>query len=219
MQSESQEDYLKLIYKLSENNRNHILTGDIASGMGVNAASVIDMLKKLAVAKMIFYKPYQGVRLTVKGRRYAVSLVRRHRLWESFLVQHLGISWNRVHDIAEKLEHVSSDDLTQKLDAFLGYPAFDPHGDPIPDEKGNLPQRIATGLLFLTRGEKISISRVKNDSPLFLEAFDALQLKLGEELRVLEVNAFDGSLTLTKKDKSKVFLSKEMAAQIECITL
>jgi DtxR family Mn-dependent transcriptional regulator len=216
MQNISRDDYLKLIYKLSENTRESILTGDIAQAMDVNAASVSDMLKKLSLSGMISYVPYQGVKLSRKGRKHAMQLVRRHRLWESFLVNHLGMHWNQVHEIAEQLEHVSSETLISKLDAFLGSPDYDPHGDPIPDGNGVMPQRQCMNLQDAKLGQELMVARVMDDSPVFLESFDALSIKLGDTFSVCHVNAFDGLLTLQREDLSRVYMSRDMASRIEC---
>lgn len=216
MQNISRDDYLKLIYKLSENTRESILTGDIAQAMDVNAASVSDMLKKLSLSGMISYVPYQGVKLSRKGRKHAMQLVRRHRLWESFLVNHLGMHWNQVHEIAEQLEHVSSETLISKLDAFLGFPDYDPHGDPIPDGNGVMPQRQCMNLQDAKLGQELMVARVIDDSPVFLESFDALSIKLGDTFSVCHVNAFDGLLTLQREDLSRVYMSRDMASRIEC---
>jgi DtxR family Mn-dependent transcriptional regulator len=216
MQNISRDDYLKLIYKLSENTRESILTGDIAQAMDVNAASVSDMLKKLSLSGMISYVPYQGVKLSRKGRKHAMQLVRRHRLWESFLVNHLGMHWNQVHEIAEQLEHVSSETLISKLDAFLGFPDYDPHGDPIPDGNGVMPQRQCMNLQDAKLGQELMVARVMDDSPVFLESFDALSIKLGDTFSVCHVNAFDGLLTLQREDLSRVYMSRDMASRIEC---
>jgi DtxR family Mn-dependent transcriptional regulator len=184
--------------------------------MDVNAASVSDMLKKLSLSGMISYVPYQGVKLSRKGRKHAMQLVRRHRLWESFLVNHLGMHWNQVHEIAEQLEHVSSETLISKLDAFLGFPDYDPHGDPIPDGNGVMPQRQCMNLQDAKLGQELMVARVMDDSPVFLESFDALSIKLGDTFSVCHVNAFDGLLTLQREDLSRVYMSRDMASRIEC---
>src|SRR5688500_9813021 len=134
----AEENYLKAIYKLSEETPENVFTNDIAALLNTKAASVTDMLQKLSDKKMIRYKKYQGVSLTLSGRKIALTIIRKHRLWELFLATKLGFKWDEVHEVAEQLEHIHSEKLVQHLDQYLGKPKFDPHGDPIPDEKGNI---------------------------------------------------------------------------------
>lgn len=142
MNSLTEENYIKAIYKLCEKSADAVSTNAIAEKMHTKAASVSDMLKKLSKKKLINYRKYQGVTLTAKGEKLALAIVRKHRLWELFLVQKLNFKWDEVHDIAEQLEHIQSDELVKRIDKFLDHPKFDPHGDPIPDVNGKLhPQR------------------------------------------------------------------------------
>ena len=136
----SEENYLKTIYHLTIISDSEISTNAIAEKMETKASSVTDMLKKLAEKDLVDYKKYQGVSLTEKGKLSAKMIVRKHRLWEVFLVEKLDFSWDEVHDIAEQLEHIKSEKLINKLDDFLGNPTEDPHGDPIPDKNGKLPK-------------------------------------------------------------------------------
>ena len=141
MHTLTEENYLKAIYKLHEDKPDKINTNAIAGLVDTAPASVTDMLRKLADKKLIRYAKYQGVSLTATGKKAAVSVIRKHRLWELFLVEKLGYSWDEVHEIAEQLEHIHSDSLVSRLSTFLGNPRMDPHGDPIPDENGNFHSR------------------------------------------------------------------------------
>ena len=132
----SEENYLKAIYHLSTEEEETVSTNSLAERLQTTAASVSDMLKKLAKKELIEYKKYQGVNISEKGKRVALQIIRKHRLWEVFLVEKLSFNWDEVHEIAEQLEHIDSPILVKRLDEFLGYPKFDPHGDPIPDERG-----------------------------------------------------------------------------------
>ncbi|MEO6814216.1 MAG: metal-dependent transcriptional regulator [Ginsengibacter sp.] len=143
--SESEENYIKSIYNLQEKTEK-VNTNTLAAYLDTSAASITDMLKKLKSKKLIEYKKYYGFKLNTSGIREALKIIRRHRLWEFFLVEKLGMEWEKVHSIAEELEHVSSIELITKLDQFLGKPKIDPHGDPIPDEKGIMPVLNQTAL-------------------------------------------------------------------------
>jgi len=136
----TEENYLKVIHRLSEATSEDISTNAVAELMQTKAASVTDMLRKLADKGWVNYQKYQGVRLSPAGEKIALSIVRKHRLWEVFLVDKMGFNWDEVHEIAEQLEHIESDELVQKLDAYLGFPKTDPHGDPIPNKEGILPE-------------------------------------------------------------------------------
>src|SRR5580693_6558937 len=137
MNTFTEENYLKAIYHLSLQSES-VSTNQIAASLNTKAASVTDMLKKLADKELINYTKYQGVTLTPQGEKIAVSIIRKHRLWEYFLVEKLNFKWDEVHDVAEELEHISSKELADRLDQFMGYPKYDPHGDPIPDSNGKL---------------------------------------------------------------------------------
>ncbi len=142
MHSLTEENYLKAIYRLSEIDGNKITPTSIAEAVNVNAASVIDMIKKLTEKKLINYDKVKGAKLTDKGNKTALLIVRKHRLWEVFLQDKLGYSWDEIHEMAEQLEHVQHEDLADRLDKFLGYPEYDPHGDPIPKSNGQLPDTV-----------------------------------------------------------------------------
>lgn len=210
----TEENYIKAIYHLSEDAEGAISTNNIAKEVNATAASVTDMLKKLQQKKIIAYEKYKGVNLTKEGERIAKSVVRKHRLWEVFLVDKLGYSWDKIHDIAEQLEHIHSDELIDKLDKFLGHPQFDPHGDPIPDSAGNI-KAIRQMLLANTqKGAKGKVVGVKDSSSKFLQYLDTVSIHLGTEIEVLEVIEFDGTLNILLDKKRKATISKIAAQNI-----
>lgn len=196
----SEENYLKAIYHLSRDAKDEVSTNAIADAMETKASSVTDMVKKLSEKELVKYKKYQGVRLTEEGRLYAVNVIRKHRLWEVFLVEKLNFSWDEVHDIAEQLEHIKSDKLIEELDIFLDYPSVDPHGDPIPDKHGNIQPSSKVLLSTLKKGEKGVCVGVKNSSSEFLRYLDKLQISLGNELTVLSREPFDNSVLISIND-------------------
>ena len=212
--SNAEENYIKAIYHLSEDGDENISTNDIAHSVNAKAASVTDMLKKLKEKKIITYEKYQGVRLTKEGEKIAKSVVRKHRLWEVFLVEKLGYGWDKIHDIAEQLEHIRSEEMIDKLDKFLGYPKFDPHGDPIPDASGNFKAVKQTLLARLKTGTKGKVVGVKDSSSKLLEHLSALEIQLGTEIEITDVIEFDNSVVVKIGKNKKATLSKLAAENI-----
>lgn len=213
MQSFTEENYLKIIYHLSQNNSDAIQTNAIAEKMQTKAASVTDMIKKLSEKQLVNYKKYQGVTLTPTGRFAAINIVRKHRLWEVFLVEKLNFKWDQVHDIAEDLEHIQSTELVERLDEFLGFPKSDPHGDPIPDKNGQFDTIPFTKLNKLQSGEQGLIMGVSEHSSTFLKHLEKLGLTLGKKIAVTEINEFDGLVELLLEQK-KISVSREVAKHI-----
>lgn len=212
--SHSEENYLKAIWKIHESGEENVSTNDIAAEVKTRAASVTDMLKKLADKKLIQYQRYQGVKLTAEGRRVALSIVRKHRLWEVFLVEKLSYGWDEVHEIAEQLEHIYSDNLTDKLDKFLEYPKFDPHGDPIPDRTGKLADASSIALSHLKIGQQGIMTGVSEHSGVFLRYLDEHHLGLGSSILVEYVNEFDQSLRIKADAKKSITISQNAAKSI-----
>jgi DtxR family Mn-dependent transcriptional regulator len=171
------------------------------------------MLKKLADKKLIDYLKYQGVTLTEKGKKAALTVIRKHRLWEVFLVEKMNFKWDEVHDIAEQLEHIDSDELVNRLDKFLGYPKFDPHGDPIPDKNGKIISTKSFPLSTIKQTGKFIFSGVEDHSKTFLQYISKTGLQLGDNITVIEVNEFDQSIQISSNNK-KIFLSNEAAKNI-----
>ncbi|MEI6312537.1 MAG: metal-dependent transcriptional regulator [Bacteroidota bacterium] len=210
----AEENYLKAIQKLSDAQIHKISTNDIANMMNIAAPSVSDMLKKLAQKKMISYEKYYGVKLTKQGEQIAFSLIRKHRLWEVFLTQKLNFAWDEVHDIAEQLEHIKSDDLINRLEKFLGSPKYDPHGDPIPDAKGQIQVRKQIQLNELKKNEKAVIVGVKDTGAVFLQFLDSIQLSLGTKVQMKNVIEFDQSIIIKLSDNRELMLSHLVSQNI-----
>ncbi len=213
MLSPTEENYLKTIYALQLDLDKDISTNFIASKLHTKASSVSDMLKKLGNKKLIIYKKYQGVKLSVKGNKIALKIVRKHRLWECFLVKELHFKWDEVHEIAEQLEHVRSDDLVDKLDRFLGSPKFDPHGDPIPDKYGNIVENNAVNILGMLIGQEGKLECVKDSSEVFLRYLNNKNLALGDNIKVIEIEPFDNSIQIKTKSGS-ITISKHVAENL-----
>ena len=213
MLSFSEENHLKAIYHLSQHGQAEVTTNAIAEALSTKAASVSDMLKKLAQKKLIEHVKYQGVKLTENGRSCALDVIRKHRLWEVFLVEKLNFSWDEVHEVAEQLEHINSPLLTNRLDKFLGFPRIDPHGDPIPDEKGQFKLNNHKILSSATLNDSGVVVGVKDSTSSFLKYLDKLNIKLGSMIVVKELMEFDGSMEILVNEKS-INISKEVANNI-----
>jgi DtxR family transcriptional regulator, Mn-dependent transcriptional regulator len=209
----SEENYLKVIYHLSLNQTKGITTNSIANEMVSKPSSVTDMVQKLADKGLVIYKKYQGVSLTEEGRFTALMIVRKHRLWEVFLLEKLDFSWDEVHDVAEQLEHIKSEKLTDKLEEFLGFPTEDPHGDPIPDRNGKIAKMDKKLLSEIAIGKKVICVGVKDSSSAFLQYLDKQQIALGSAIEVVSKEDFDMSLTLKLGDK-QVTVSNKIAANL-----
>ncbi|UKJ06637.1 metal-dependent transcriptional regulator [Solitalea lacus] len=214
MNSFTEENYLKAIFKLTENSVGNVTTNAIAEAMNTKAASVTDMIKKLAEKKLVNYAKYQGVSLTKKGEEIAVQIIRKHRLWECFLVNKLHFKWDEVHEIAEELEHINSDNLINRLDEFLGFPKYDPHGDPIPSKNGVFSANNFYKLLKLEVGDSGKIAGVSDHSNSFLQFLEKQQLGLGTSIYITEKNEYDQSVLISLADGRNLFLSKEVANNI-----
>lgn len=199
--SQTEENYLKAIFSLSIAISKAISTNSIAEKLNTKASSVTDMVKKLAEKKLIDYKKYQGVSLTQEGKYIAVKIIRKHRLWEVFLVKHLDFSWDEVHEVAEQLEHVKSTKLTKQLDAYLDFPTHDPHGDPIPDENGNIAHHTEVMLSSIEEGKECIVMGVKDSSTSFLKYLDSSNIKLGSSIKTLNKEDFDNSMQIEIADK------------------
>ncbi|QDA62079.1 metal-dependent transcriptional regulator [Hymenobacter jejuensis] len=215
MPSYTEENYLKAIYKLAEAAPGEeVSTNRIADVMQTRAASVTDMLRRLGEKGLLHYQRYRGVSLTAEGRRLALQTIRKHRLWEVFLVQKLGFNWDEVHEVAEEMEHLQSPLLIRRLDEFLGFPQLDPHGDPIPTEDGAMhrPQHRLLG--DLAPGECGTVVAVKNTSPLFLQYLDKVGMGLGSLFEVLDKVEFDNSLEIRVNQNQVVLVSAEVSRNI-----
>lgn len=210
----AEEDYLKAIYKIAERQGVPVSTSSIADLMQTRPASVTDMLKKLAEKELIDYKRYHGVSLTKTGARWATQLIRKHRLWECFLVDKLGFNWDEVHEIAEQLEHIQSETLIDRLDDYLENPKFDPHGDPIPDASGAYRMRYQILLSDLGIGQRAILVGVREHGSTFLQYLDQNGLALGVDLEILEILPYDGSLRLRLAANDPILISGQVARQL-----
>ena len=209
MNTLAEENYLKSIYHLSLNSE-VVSTNQLAAQLNTKASSVTDMLKKLADKVLINYTPYQGVNLTSAGEKIAINIIRKHRLWEYFLVEKLNFKWDEVHDMAEEMEHISSNELIDRLDKFMGYPKFDPHGDPIPDVNGLFKPHDLCLVSSIKVNESGTIWGVRNHTPAFLQYLEKQNLTIGKIIIVTEIIEFDHSMVLST-DEKKVQISREVA--------
>tara|TARA_Y100000385_G_scaffold34919_1_gene32812 strand:+ start:484 stop:1140 length:657 start_codon:yes stop_codon:yes gene_type:complete len=207
MNSQSEEDYLKALYHL-EMDFDAISTNSIADFLEMKPSSVTDMLKKLAEKKFINYEKYKGTSLTKRGRLIALSVIRKHRLWETFLVEKLGFGWDQVHIIAEQLEHIKSEELIENLDNFLGNPKYDPHGDPIPNKDGEIEKMNQKLLVELKASQKGIITGVKKGTASLLNYLDKEKVKLGDSIKVMEILEFDGTYIIEINKKKLTFSEK-----------
>lgn len=201
MLSLAEENYLKAIYHLGQDRSKSVSTNNLADFMQTKASSVTDMIKKLSDKSLVIYKKYQGVKLSDQGKTKALKIIRKHRLWEYFLVEKLNFNWDEVHDVAEQLEHIKSEKLTDELDRFLEFPKRDPHGDPIPNKNGQFEVSNKTMLSELEIDEFGVCVGVKDSSPDFLNYLDKQGIALGKTLRINDKESFDHSMLIAFEDK------------------
>jgi DtxR family Mn-dependent transcriptional regulator len=209
----AEENYLKAILSISLNKDGKVSTNAIANEIGTSAASVSDMLKKLQEKKFIKYEKYKGVELSESGQNKAINILRKHRLWETFLVNKLGFNWSEVHDVAEQLEHIQSAELIDRLDIFLEHPKFDPHGEPIPTKEGEIASTNTTPLNELQVNTKGKIMGVSLDEKDFLDYLTKLNITIGTEITLLEKISFDKSLSI-KIANTKQQISNDVAKHL-----
>lgn len=214
MYSYTEENYIKTIYKLSAKGRQEINTNAIADSLETKAASVTDMLRKLSSKNLVHYVKYKGVSLTEEGERVALQIIRKHRLWEVFLVEKLRFNWDEVHDVAEDLEHIQCDLLVQRLDEFLGFPRFDPHGDPIPSETGELKPKNQKLLAEMDINDAGVVAGVNDSQPLFLQYLDKMGIFLGAKIKVTDKIAYDNSLEIRIENKNSIIISSDVSKNI-----
>jgi DtxR family Mn-dependent transcriptional regulator len=193
MASFTVENYLKAIYSLSKNNTTGVSTNALAEHLGTKAATVTDMLKKLNANNLVNYQKYQATLLSEEGKKIALNIIRKHRLWEVFLVEKLDFKWDEVHDMAEELEHIESNELINRLEHFLDNPKFDPHGDPIPSKEGIVERRAQVLLTELEVGQRGHVTGVKDSSKEFLQYLDTQNIELGNQIEVKEIFEYDKS--------------------------
>lgn len=209
----TEENYLKAIYKLSDG-VSEVSTTDLAKALNIKSATVTDMLKKLAAKKLIRYERYKGLKLTEKGRLVGIKVIRKHRLWELFLVQKLKFGWDEVHEIAEQLEHIQSDDLINRLDELLGYPKTDPHGDPIPDQFGVFGENATMILAGKKTKTTYVIAGVTDDHPNFLKYLDKVGIGLGDKITITSIEPYDQMHKVSVNKGTEFFISENVARNI-----
>lgn len=213
-QTLSEENYLKVIFHLEKLGNGKVSATAIAEELDNNPASVVEMLKRLTEKKLIQYDKNKGAVLTASGLKIAVLIVRKHRLWEVFLHDKLGYNWDQVHDIAEQMEHIRDYDLPDRLEKFLGFPKFDPHGDPIPQSNGHLPVKESKPLSEVEVNRKILITSVSDSSAEFLRYLEKQGIGLHQKITVKEIQDFDKSVLVELKGQKEVYLSAEAAKKI-----
>ncbi len=209
----SEENYIKSIYHLQQE-AGMVNTNSLAAEMHTRAASVTDMLKKLKAKKLLQYERYKGFKLNEAGNKAALGVVRKHRLWEYFLVEKLKFDWDKVHPIAEELEHISSEELVQRLEQFLGNPSFDPHGDPIPDRNGKIPVIKQQSLLDIPLKKPVAVSSVSNQTAQMLEMLKHYKIALGTQIMVTKKFAFDNSLEIRVLKQGPCIISEQVAKNV-----
>ena len=214
MLTQSEENYLKAIYNLAVPEGTVVSTNAVAEALHTKAASVTDMIQKLNKKGLVDYHKYQGVTPSSKGKEKALNVIRKHRLWEVFLVQQLKFSWDEVHEIAEQLEHIESPELVDRLDKFLGRPKYDPHGDPIPNADGKMEATPTTTLGMMAAGESCRVICAKDSSSDFLLYLDKLHISLGAELKILDYFEYDGSVSVSVDKSTPITLSSKVAGNI-----
>lgn len=211
--SSSKENHIKAIFHLQEAT-GIVTTNELAAALHTRPASVTDMLKKLKVQKLLIYERYKGFKLTTEGRKVALQIIRKHRLWEYFLVKKLQFGWDEVHEIAEELEHISSKKLVDRLDEFLEFPTTDPHGDPIPDSNGKITLLRQVDLLNLPLNKLAEVSSIGDQSPEMLDLLNHKNIQLGSKLEIKKKFAFDHSIELKLKNQPAITISEHVAKNI-----
>lgn len=211
----TEENYVKAIYSIQHRNESgEASVNEIAERLNTRPATVTDMFKKLSEKELIHYEKYKKVQLTPSGSKIALSILRKHRLWETFLHDKLNFAWDEVHEVAEQLEHIQSQKLIDKLDEFLAFPEFDPHGDPIPKANGELPATKAIPLTELAINKKYTIVGVHDTSSAFLQQLERYGLKIGSELSITERLPYDNSVWVKTKNGDSFQLSEKTASNL-----
>jgi DtxR family Mn-dependent transcriptional regulator len=213
MLTKTEENYIKEIFTIEQKTKVEVNTNAIAEKLATKPSTVTDMLKKLATKKLLIYTKYKGVKLNPKGKIIALSVIRKHRLWETFLVKKLNFSWDEVHEIAEQLEHIKSDKLTNRLDDFLGFPNVDPHGDPIPTKDGKIIARKTFSLTKLKENQEGLVAEVDDSSTKFLKYLSKNNIKIGSKIKVIQKEEFDNSM-LIEINKNQFNISENVTKNI-----
>jgi DtxR family Mn-dependent transcriptional regulator len=208
-----EENYLKAIYKLSNKDIKKLNNVALSKHMGLNPATVLEMIRKMADKKLVHLLGDKTIQLTEKGEKTALLIIRKHRLWEVFLVNKLKYKWNEVHDLAEQLEHIESEDMINRLEEFLGFPAHDPHGDAIPDKNGKIKEQAVIALLNGEAGKRYLISHFAETDDAFLDYLSQLRIIPGTKIKMIEIHSYDQSCTI-EAHKTTIQLSEKVASNI-----
>lgn len=211
MLSPAEENYLKTIFELSEDGKKNVSTTYLADAMQTTPASTSDMIRKLAAKGFLDHEKYKGVFVSESGRKEALKIIRKHRLWEVFLVEKLNFNWDQVNEVADQLEHISSPLLVERLDRFLGNPTYDPHGDPIPDANGDYVLKPKLQLSELQIGASGTLVAVKDSGPLFLNYLEKIGAYIGARLDLVDRVEYDGSVQIRIDGQKEIFISRDAA--------
>ena len=214
MLTTSEENYLKTIYNLSESGKNQVSTNSVSKFLKTKPSSVTDMIKKLSAKKLLYHKKYKGTNISSNGKKLAIQIIRKHRLWEVFLFEKLDFKWDEVHKIAEELEHITNEKLIDKLDKYLKYPKIDPHGDPIPNKDGKIDIKPKIKLSNLLINNKCNVSKVNDENGNLLEYLNKIKMHIGSKIKVFDIIEFDRSIEIEIDSKNKVFISNRVAKNI-----
>tara|TARA_B100001173_G_C15938213_1_gene525902 strand:- start:433 stop:1095 length:663 start_codon:yes stop_codon:yes gene_type:complete len=214
MLTTSEENYLKTIYNLSESGKNQVSTNSVSKFLKTKPSSVTDMIKKLSAKKLLYHKKYKGTNISSNGKKLAIQIIRKHRLWEVFLFEKLDFKWDEVHKIAEELEHITNEKLIDKLDKYLKYPKIDPHGDPIPNKDGKIDIKPKIKLSNLLINNKCIVSKVNDEDGNLLEYLNKIKIHIGSKIKVFDIIEFDKSIEIEIDSKNKVFISNRVAKNI-----
>ena len=209
----SEENYLKTLYKLELKRVKKLNNITLAKELELNPATVLEMVRKLVMKKLVKLQPDKSIQLTENGTKKALQTIRKHRLWEVFLVDKLQYNWNEVHILAEQLEHIESEDMVERLEAFLGYPSFDPHGDPIPDKNGRIKLNSSIALSTVPKGKQYKVINLADTDDSFLQYLGKIGIRPGTKLKVEEHNEYDNSTTIVLQKRS-IDLSEKVARNI-----
>jgi len=211
----TEENYIKAIYTIQDRNeKGEVSVNEIAERVQTRPATVTDMFKKLSEKELIHYEKYKKVQLTEAGTKIALSILRKHRLWETFLCEKLNFAWDEVHEVAEQLEHIRSQKLIDRIDEYLGFPEYDPHGDPIPKHNGELPASKAVPMSEMAINTPCVFVAVNDTSSAFLQQLKRFNLEIGSELTITERMPYDNSVWVTNKNGDSYQLSEKIATNI-----
>lgn len=213
--STSEENYLKALYNLYASTKKELTVTELASELKISAPSATHMLQRLAEKNLVLYEKHRPFKLTKKGEILAKQVIRKHRLWELFLVNKMGFKWDEVHEIAEQLEHVQSEKLVKRIDEMLNFPKFDPHGDPIPDVNGNIPETKSFSLTKGTKGETYQITGVSDHTTSFMNYLENVGIGLGKKVKLVNILSYDGSVVISRKPSGEITLSNIAAQHLQ----